>query len=297
LEVTYCDAQTTNYFAAYDGNGNVCALVNAADGKLIGQFHYGPFGEVIRATGPMAKGNPFRFSTKYQDDETDLLYYGYRYYSSNIGRSLSRDPIKESGGANLYALSNGDLLNHVDALGLQCVGCGFTERAVAAAAAPSQDRCQGTLMFSTVPPELIGDEQKLKRECPDNPGGCSYSDDTHKLRCRKCANCSWNIVPRIKAKCKIFLADPSKLPIAFYPDVAGAITHEHCHCDDWAAAYEKLITELQSRSYSNKSECQSALRKFDFTARMKQLIEPSITHQDPKYQPGGACYATYSYTK
>ena len=39
----------------------------------------GPFGELLRATGPMAKANPFRFSTKYQDDETDLLYYGYRY--------------------------------------------------------------------------------------------------------------------------------------------------------------------------------------------------------------------------
>jgi RHS repeat-associated protein len=28
----------------------------------------------------MARANSFRFSTKYQDDETDLLYYGYRYY-------------------------------------------------------------------------------------------------------------------------------------------------------------------------------------------------------------------------
>jgi hypothetical protein len=40
---------------------------------------YGPFGELIRATGPMAKVNPFRFSTKYDDDESDLVYYGYRY--------------------------------------------------------------------------------------------------------------------------------------------------------------------------------------------------------------------------
>ena len=53
----------------------------------------GPFGEVIRATGPMARGNPFRFSTKYQDDETDLVYYGYRYYSASTGRWLSRDPL------------------------------------------------------------------------------------------------------------------------------------------------------------------------------------------------------------
>ena len=62
----------------------------------------GPFGEVIRATGPMAKANPFRFSTKYQDDETDLLYYGYRYYNASTGRWLSRDPIEERSGLGLY---------------------------------------------------------------------------------------------------------------------------------------------------------------------------------------------------
>ena len=41
----------------------------------------GPFGELIRATGPVANLNPFRFSPNYQDDETDLVYYGYRYSS------------------------------------------------------------------------------------------------------------------------------------------------------------------------------------------------------------------------
>jgi RHS repeat-associated protein len=41
----------------------------------------------------MAKANPFRFSTKYQDDETDLFYYGYRYYSASTGRWISRDPM------------------------------------------------------------------------------------------------------------------------------------------------------------------------------------------------------------
>jgi RHS repeat-associated protein len=45
----------------------------------------------------MAKLNPFRFSTKYDDDETDLLYYGYRYYNPSTGRWLSRDPLNEAG--------------------------------------------------------------------------------------------------------------------------------------------------------------------------------------------------------
>ena len=45
----------------------------------------------------MARANPFRFSTKYQDDESDLVYYGYRYYGASAGRWLSRDPIAEAG--------------------------------------------------------------------------------------------------------------------------------------------------------------------------------------------------------
>jgi RHS repeat-associated protein len=57
----------------------------------------GPFGELLRATGPMAKSNPFRFSTKYHDDEAGFLYYGYRYYNSSTGRWLSKDPSTEPG--------------------------------------------------------------------------------------------------------------------------------------------------------------------------------------------------------
>ncbi|MEI6782711.1 MAG: RHS repeat-associated core domain-containing protein [Verrucomicrobiota bacterium] len=66
----------------------------------------GPFGEVIRATGPMAKAIPFRFSTKYQDDETDLLYYGYRYYSASTGRWLNCDPLADRAFAMLITTSN-----------------------------------------------------------------------------------------------------------------------------------------------------------------------------------------------
>jgi RHS repeat-associated protein len=77
----------------------------------------GPFGEVIRATGPTAKANPFRFSTKYQDDETDLLYYGHRYYNVSTGRWISRDPMAEGAGNNLYGLVDNDPLSNTDTLG------------------------------------------------------------------------------------------------------------------------------------------------------------------------------------
>jgi RHS repeat-associated protein len=117
LEVGYFGAAPTNCFIAFDGNGNVAALINAADGTVAANYEYGPFGEVIRATGPMAKVNPMRFSTKYQDDESDLLYYGYRYYKPSTGTWLSRDPESEVAGLNLYGFSGNNPVMYVDSLG------------------------------------------------------------------------------------------------------------------------------------------------------------------------------------
>ena len=105
-------------FCGVDGNGNVSALVNAADATTLANYEYGPFGEVIRATGPMAKLNPFRFSTKYDDDETDFLYYGYRYYNPSTGRWPSRDPIYEKGGLNIYTFVKDNPIGTVDKIGL-----------------------------------------------------------------------------------------------------------------------------------------------------------------------------------
>ena len=90
------------YLPTYDGNGNVVALVDASDGSNAAEYEYGPYGEPLRATGPYADQNPFRFSTKYLDTETGLYYYGFRYYAPELGRSLNRDPLGESGGLGIW---------------------------------------------------------------------------------------------------------------------------------------------------------------------------------------------------
>jgi len=113
-----CDSVQGTHFAAFDGKGNVAALVKASDGTISAQYEYGPFGEVIRETGPMAKANPLRFSTKCQDDETDLLYYGYRYYGASTGRWIGRDPAGEQGGMNVYGFVENNPVNSFDLLGL-----------------------------------------------------------------------------------------------------------------------------------------------------------------------------------
>ncbi|NLH75163.1 MAG: hypothetical protein GX456_19120 [Verrucomicrobia bacterium] len=71
------------HFTVFDGNGNIVGWVKA-DGTVSARYEYGPFGEPIRVTGTFARSNPFRWSTKYWDEETDLVYYGYRYYSPNL---------------------------------------------------------------------------------------------------------------------------------------------------------------------------------------------------------------------
>jgi len=107
-------------YAVYNGNGNVSELISANDGIIAGHYEYDPFGKTIAVTGySLAKENVFCFSTKYVDEETGLIYYGYRYYSPEIGRWLSRDPIGEQlGGCNLYAFVGNSPHNWYDLLGL-----------------------------------------------------------------------------------------------------------------------------------------------------------------------------------
>jgi RHS repeat-associated protein len=101
----------------YDGNGNVASLLNADTGGLEAAYEYDPSGNLLRAEGAYAKENPFRFSTKFQDQETGLINYGFRYYAPGLGRFINRDPIAEKGGLNLYGFCGNDGVNHWDYLG------------------------------------------------------------------------------------------------------------------------------------------------------------------------------------
>jgi RHS repeat-associated protein len=108
------------YFCAHDGNGNVAALVKASDGTVSARYEYEPFGIVLRATGPMADENRFQFSTKRCDRTTDLELYEYRVRRPDLAW-LSRDPIEEEGGINLYAFVRNDPTTAIDKLGRRVV--------------------------------------------------------------------------------------------------------------------------------------------------------------------------------
>ena len=51
------------------------------------------------------------------------MYYNYRYYSPDLGRWLSRDPIEEEGGYNLYGFIDNNPADYWDELGLEKCDC------------------------------------------------------------------------------------------------------------------------------------------------------------------------------
>ncbi|HWA28929.1 MAG TPA: RHS repeat-associated core domain-containing protein [Lacunisphaera sp.] len=115
-------ALSRTWLPAYDGNGNVIALLDSEAGSaaIAAVYEYGPFGEPLRTEirDNDAAAVSFRFSTKFTDAETGLVCYGHRYYSATLGRFINRDPIEEDGGLNLYGFAGNDGVNGWDYLGL-----------------------------------------------------------------------------------------------------------------------------------------------------------------------------------
>jgi RHS repeat-associated protein len=103
---------------AYDGNGNVMGLVDAADGSVVAEYDYDPWGDNVSELDTSLLGNPIGYSCRYLDDETGLVYYGFRYYNMANATWLNRDPYGEKGGINLFAFLNNCSLISVDRLGL-----------------------------------------------------------------------------------------------------------------------------------------------------------------------------------
>jgi RHS repeat-associated protein len=115
-ESNISNPQSPISYPTYDGNGNISEYLTAT-GAIAAHFEYDPFGNTTINTDT---GNQFtyKFSTKPQDVETGLYYYGYRFYDAGTGRWINRDPIGEKGGLNLCSIVQNDTLNLIDLIGL-----------------------------------------------------------------------------------------------------------------------------------------------------------------------------------
>lgn len=108
----------STYFYHYDGRANTSALTDQS-GATVRQYTYDAFGNSI-SSGIRSAINDFKLVGKYGvlDDGNGLLYMRARYYSTESGRFISKDPIGYAGGINLYTYANNNPENEIDPTGL-----------------------------------------------------------------------------------------------------------------------------------------------------------------------------------
>ena len=90
-------------------------------GAVVAEYEYDAFGNTISQSGSLPDTFRHRFSTKPWIAALGAYDYGERLYSPELRRWLSRDPIEEDGGVNLYAMCGNDAVNNADQLGMKGV--------------------------------------------------------------------------------------------------------------------------------------------------------------------------------
>ncbi len=102
----------------HDFRGNVVALTNIANGKVLENYRFSSFGEdqFFDSNGKAQETalSPWRFSSKRIDEETGWAYFGRRYYDPEIGRWTTPDPIGFSDGPNVYTYVHNRPLSYID---------------------------------------------------------------------------------------------------------------------------------------------------------------------------------------
>jgi RHS repeat-associated protein len=99
------------------------ALITPA-AAVVERFSYDAFGPVRFMDSSFVTQSSssyawtFLFHAEFIDSESGLYNYGYRFYNPSLGRWLSRDPIGEDGGVNLYRMSHNNPVIFRDVLGL-----------------------------------------------------------------------------------------------------------------------------------------------------------------------------------
>ena len=108
---------SNDYYYTKDHLGSIREVV-ASDGTTIeAVYDYSPWGEVTK-TGGTGVESDFLYTSHFYHSTSDLHLTLYRAYDPELGMWLSRDPIAENGGINLYAYVGNNPINYWDPDGL-----------------------------------------------------------------------------------------------------------------------------------------------------------------------------------
>jgi RHS repeat-associated protein len=126
-----------------DALGSTLALADST-GALQTQYTFEPFGNTS-VTGA-ATTNSFAYTGR-ELDSTGLYFHRARYYSPQLQRFISEDPLGFSGGVNIYAYVENDPINNTDTSGLCSDRGGVGTRYCAEAYIPQSSAWAGPIPF------------------------------------------------------------------------------------------------------------------------------------------------------
>lgn len=107
-----------SYFYTRDHLGSIREMTNSA-GAVQARYEYDPYGKRTKLTGFGATLDmDFGYTGHYHHAPSGWNLTLYRAYNPSLGRWLSRDPVGEAGGINLYGYVGNDPLARFDPLGL-----------------------------------------------------------------------------------------------------------------------------------------------------------------------------------
>jgi RHS repeat-associated protein len=129
LGIIITDQGATNtYYVITGENYNIARIVDG-DGNTVENYHVAPFGEfkVYDSDGEEIQsstiGNPYVFQGRQYDKETGLYYFRNRYYSPELQRFISRDPLGyDAGDINLYRFVGNNPYGGLDPMGQEVTG-------------------------------------------------------------------------------------------------------------------------------------------------------------------------------
>jgi RHS repeat-associated protein len=108
-----------NYFFTVDHLGSVREMTDLT-GAVRARYDYDPYGRITKLSGDL--DGDFGFTGLYRHQASGLSFTLYRAYDANLGRWLSRDPIGEAGGLNLYGYVGNNPVNFADRDGRFAIG-------------------------------------------------------------------------------------------------------------------------------------------------------------------------------
>ena len=153
---------TSNFYYTRDHLGSVREVVNSAN-AVVSRYDYSPYGERV-VVGTEGEKADFGYAGYLYQAETKLNLTWYRAYDPSIGRWISRDPIGEEGGINLYGYVGNNPSTYTDPLGLMFDSLSHASRDPRVAALlASMMGGGGTVLANTLSSPAV---QRVAAACP-----------------------------------------------------------------------------------------------------------------------------------